>query len=222
MKLSETTQKILKNFAGINANIGLCTGNKLATISPQRNVVAFTTITETFDEDFYIYDLNQFLGVLSLFSDPDIDFTSKVATIKEGKNSIRYFAADPSVLLLAPDKAIKFPGADVEFTLDQETLASIHKTSSVLSAPDLSFVGDGKTLTLRVSDLKNTSTNSYEIEFGETDKEFCANISVANLKMISGSYTVQLAAKGISKWVSTTADSDMTVYVALESSSNFK
>jgi hypothetical protein len=219
MNLSKQTLSILKNFAGINGNIALKKGSVLTTISPQRNVVASVTVTEDFPEDFYIYDLSQFLGVLSLFSDPDIDFSSTVATIKEGKNSIKYYAADKSVLLLPPDKAIKFPGADVEFEFTAEQLTAIQKTSSVLSAPDLSIVGDGKTLTMKVLDLKNNSTNNYEVEIGDTTEEFVANITISNLKMINQSYKVELSSKKISKW--TALDGDMTVYVALDSTSTF-
>lgn len=219
MNLSKQTLSVLKNFAGINGNIALRKGSVLTTISPQRNVVASVTVTEDFPEDFYIYDLSQFLGVLSLFTDPDVDFTPAVATIKEGKNSIKYYAADKSVLLLPPDKAIKFPGADVEFELDADQITAIQKTSSVLSAPDLSIVGDGKTITLKVLDLKNSSTNNYEVEIGETDQEFVANITISNLKMVTQSYKVELSSKKISKW--TALEGDMTVYVALDSTSTF-
>jgi hypothetical protein len=220
MKLSKETTALLKNFASINGNFAIRKGSVLTTMSSSRNVFASVTVPEVFDEDFYIYDLSQFLGVVSLFEDPDIEFTEKVATIKEGKNSIKYFAADKSVLLLPPDKAIKFPAAEVDFTITAEQLSAIQKTSSVLSAPDLSIVGDGKILTLRVSDLKNPSTNSYEVEIGETDMEFTANLTISTLKMVNQSYNVSLSSKKISKWTAVTG-SDMTVYVALESSSTF-
>jgi hypothetical protein len=219
MQLSKTTLAILKNFSTINGNIVLKKGSLLSTISPQRNVVAYTTVEEDFPEDFYIYDLSQFLGVVSLFANPDITFTSTVATIKEGKNSIKYYAADKSVLLLPPDKAIKFPSTEVEFELSAEQLTAIQKTSSVLSAPDLSIVGNGKTIALKVLDLKNNSTNNYEVEIGETDVTFVANITIGNLKMTNQSYKVELSSKKISKW--TALEGDMTVYVALDASSNF-
>lgn len=219
MRFSKETLSILKNFSGINGNIALKTGSTLTTISPQRNVVASVSVPEVFTDDFYIYDLSQFLGVISLFTDPDIMMTPTVATIKEGKNSIKYYAADKSVLLLPPDKAIKFPGADATFQITAEHLTAIQRTSSVLSAPDLSIIGDGKTLILRVLDLKNSSTNNYEIELGETEATFTANIAIANLKMINQNYTVEMSSKKISKWVAEV--NDMTVYIALESTSVF-
>ncbi len=219
MKLSKETISILKNFSGINSNFMFKEGSVLSTISPQRNVMASVTATETFDVDFGIYALNQFLDVLSLFDDPDINFTDKVATIKEGKTSIKYYAADQSVLLLPPDKQIKFPGADVEFTITAGMLSAVQKTSAVLSAPDLCIKGDGKTMFLLVSDLKNSSNNVYELEIGSTKETFQANIKIDNLKMLVQDYDVSLSSKKLSKWAAKSGD--MVVYVALESSSQF-
>lgn len=219
MKLSKETIAILKNFSSINSNIQFTEGNTLSTISPQRNVFASVTIPETFDVNFGIYDLNQFLGVVSLFDDPDITFTDKVALLKEGKTSIKYFAADPSVLLLPPNKKPKFPEVAVEFTLSAAALAAIIKTSAVLGAPDVSIKGDGTTLSIVVADLKNSSNNVYETAIGETSETFMANLKVDNLKMLSQDYVVQLTATKQSKWVA--ADGNMTVYVAMESNSTF-
>ena len=219
MKLSKETQAILKNFAGINSNIMLAKGNKLATISPHRNVLVSVTIPETFSVDFGIYDLNQFLGVLSLFEDPDIDFSSTVATIKEGKTSIKYYNADKSVLLLPPDKALKFPAATVTLDVTAAMLGAVQKTGGVLSSPDLSIVGDGQNKVLRVSDLKNSSNNTYELELGKTTETFEANFKIDNLKFMPQDYTVEISSKGLSKW--SAKEGDMVVYVALESSSKF-
>ena len=63
MKLSKETLSVLKNFATINGNILIKTGNRLSTISAQKNVMASTTVSENFDSDFGIYDLNEFLCV---------------------------------------------------------------------------------------------------------------------------------------------------------------
>ncbi len=219
MKISKETLAILKNFAGINSNLMIQKGNSLKTISPQRNVFANVSVSEEFDVDFGIYDLNQFLGVVSLFTDPDITFGEKVAVLKEGKTSIKYYAADKSVLLLPPEKTVKFPSVDAEFTLTGDVISSIMKTSAVLSAPDVSIIGDGSVLKLVVSDLKNSSTNAFEAVIGETDKTFTANLKVDNLKMIVQDYDVQLTSKKLSKWTAKTGD--MTVYVALESTSSF-
>ena len=158
MKLSKETVGLFKNFAGINSNLLLKSGNKLSTISAQKNVMADSTVTETFP-DFGIYDLNEFLGAMSLFEDPELEFSEKYVTIKQGSMSIKYFAADATVLT-APQKAITFPDAEINFNLSAANLNMIHKTASVLRAADVSIVGDGSTITIVVGDKKNATGNA--------------------------------------------------------------
>lgn len=218
MKFSKETIAVLKNYSSINPNIML-KGSVLTTISPQRNVVASVSVEEKFPVDFGVYDLSQFLGVLSLFSDPDVTFTEKVATFKEGKNSIKYYAADAAVLKLPPDKQIKFPNSDVALKITSTQLGQVIKTAGVLGAPDFSIVGDGETISLVVGDLKVDTGNQFSIELDSTDMTFSANFKVENLKMIVQDYSVEISSKGLSKW--TAESGDMTLYVALESTSKF-
>ena len=218
MKLSKDTVAIFKNFAGINSNLLLKQGSKLATISAQKNVMSDTTVTETFPTDFGIYDLNEFLGAMSLFEDPELDFSEKFVTIKEGGASIKYFAADASVLT-APSKAITFPEAEIEFTLTATMLHMIQKTASVLRAADVSIVGDGSNMTIQVGDKKNVTGNTYNAQVGSTSKNFKVNLKVENLKMLPGDYLVSISSKKISRFKATS--SDLVYYVAVEADSTF-
>ena len=103
MKLSDNALAILKNFAGINNSILVKQGNKLRTISIAKNILAEAEIKEEFPRDFAIYDLNQFLNGLSLHQDPDLDFKEEsYLSIKEGKRRVKYFFADPNVIVSPP------------------------------------------------------------------------------------------------------------------------
>lgn len=217
MKLSKETVALIKNFAGINSNLLLKSGNKLATISAQKNVMADATVTETFP-DFGIYDLNEFLGAMSLFDDPELEFTDKFVSIKQGGSNIKFFAADASVLT-APQKAITFPEAEINFTVTANILNMIHKTASVLRAADVSIVGDGSKITAVVGDKKNATGNSFSEPVGETDKTFKVNLKVENLKMLPGEYEVSISSKKISRFKS--PSSDLVYYVAVEADSTF-
>ena len=216
MKLSKETVGLFKNFAGINSNLLLKSGNKLATISAQKNVMADATVTETFP-DFGIYDLNEFLGAMSLFDDPELDFSDKYVTIKQGNSSIKYFAAEASVLT-APQKAITFPDSDIDFKLSSQQLDMIRKTAGVLRASDLSIVGDGNKITAVVGDKKNATGNSFQETLGSTDKQFKVYLKVDNLKMVPGDYTVSISSKKISRFKGA---GDLVYYVAVEADSVF-
>ena len=218
MKLSKETLGIFKNFAGINSNLLLKAGNKLSTISAQKNVMADVNVTETFP-DFGIYDLNEFLGAMSLFDDPELTFDDKVCKITQGNMSIKYYAADASVLT-APSKSITFPEAEINFDLSNQMLTMIQRTASVLKASDVSVVGEDGKITLVVGDKKNATGNSFSEPVGTTDKAFKVNLKVENLKMIPGDYKVSVSSKKISRFQSTTT-SDLVYYVAVEADSTF-
>jgi len=218
MKLSKETVAVIKNFAGINSNLLLKSGNKVSTISAQKNVMADTTVTETFPTDFGIYDLNEFLGAMSLFEDPELDFSEKFVTIKSGGRSIKYYAAAQDVLV-APTKSITFPEADIDFNISAGQLDMIRKTAGVLRSEDVSIVGDGSKITAVVGDKKNSTSNSFSEPVGTTNKTFKVNLKVENLKMIPGDYAVSISSKKISRFKGT---GDLVYYVAVEADSTFE
>jgi hypothetical protein len=194
-------------------------GNKLSTISEAKNVMANATIAETFPNDFGIYDVNEFLGVISLFQNTDLKFSDKYVTISDGGSSkIKYYAAGEGVVKSAP-ATIKFPTPDVSFDLDEAQLAMILRTAAVLKASDVSIAGDGSNLKVVVSDKKNDTANAYEMSIGSTDKVFSANLKIENLKMLPGDYTVEVSSKKISKF--TNKASDLSYFVAIEADSEF-
>ena len=121
MKLSDSTLTVLKNFAGINNSILVKQGSKLRTISVAKNILAEADISEDFPKDVAIYDLNQFLNGLSLHQDPNLDFSEEsYLTIREGKRRVKYFYADPQVIISPPEKEISLPTEDVCIQLDRD------------------------------------------------------------------------------------------------------
>lgn len=220
MNLSKETLSLIRNFAGINGSIMLKAGNTLSTISEGKNVMAMTTVAETFPNDFGIYDLGEFLSAVSIFSNTVLDFQEKFVTISDGgKSKIKYFAAGDGIVKAAP-ATIKFPAADVSFTLSADQLAMILKTSSALKAGDVTISGEDGVLQVSVSDKKNATSNAYTMDIGSTNETFKANLKVENLKMMPGEYTVEISSKKISRFKSTS--SDLTYYIAIESDSEFE
>lgn len=216
MKLSKETQSIFKNFASINANLLLREGNKLSTMSENKTIISEASVTEQFPQNFGIYDVNEFLGVISLFNDPELTFDNDVVIVKEGKNQIRYKAAEEATLK-TPSKSIQFPEAEINFSLSAGDLEHIMKSAGVLKVSDVSFVGKDGKLTALVVDKKNPLTNKFEIELGNTDKSFQANMKIENFKMVAGAYDVSIAKMKISRFKS--SSSDLIYYIAVESDS---
>tara|TARA_B100001142_G_scaffold239684_1_gene238461 strand:+ start:2783 stop:3475 length:693 start_codon:yes stop_codon:yes gene_type:complete len=220
MKLSDNTLTILKNFAGINNSILVKQGTKLRTISVAKNILAEAEIKEDFPRDFAVYDLNQFLNGLSLHQDPDLDFTeTSYLSIREGKRRVKYFYADPNVIISPPEKEITLPSEDVTFQLDTTSLEKLLKAAAVYQLPDFSAIGDAGVIKLVVRDKKNDTSNEYAIVVGETDKEFCFNFKVENIKIIPGAYDVVVSSKLLSQFTNT--QFNLKYYIALEPDSTF-
>jgi len=199
MQISKSTVDILKNFASINQNILIKEGNVLTSRTVAKNLFVSAKVDTDFPQEFGIYNLNQFLGVLSLFSDPELELTDKSVIISQGKNKVQYLFASPDVLDY-PEKAITMPPIDAKFELSEENLKSLLKAGAVLSSTDLRISGDGETITCTTLDPKNPSANTFSVEVGETGRTFEAFIKLETLKLISGSYTVSLSSKKITKF----------------------
>ena len=221
MKLSESTITILKNFASINQSVLVKTGSSLRTISVMKNILAEAEIKEEFPKDFAIYDLNQFLNGLNLHQDPDLDFTNDShVIIREGKRRVKYFFADPEVIVSPPEKQISLPSEDVCFQLEHSQLDKLIKASAVYQLPDLSAVGEAGVIRLVVRDKKNDTSNEYSIVVGETNSTFTFNFKVENIKIIPGTYDVVVSRKLLSRF--TNEKYNLNYYIALEPDSSFE
>jgi hypothetical protein len=221
MKLTDSTLTVLKNFAGINNSILVKKGNKLRTISVAKNILAEADISEDFPKDVAIYDLNQFLNGLSLHQDPNLDFSEEsYLTIREGKRRVKYFYADPQVIISPPDKEITLPTEDVCFQLESVTLEKLLKAAAVYQLPDLAAVGENGVVKLVVRDKKNDTSNEFAVVVGETDRDFTFNFKVENIKIIPGAYDVVISSKLLAKF--TNSNYNLIYYIALEPDSSFE
>lgn len=220
MKLSAETITVLKNFSSINQSILVKSGSKLRTISVMKNILAEADVKETFAKDFAIYDLNQFLNGLSLHQDPDLNFTNEsYIVISEGKRKVKYFFADPEVIVTPPEKELELPSQDVCFQLEHSQLDKLIKASAVYQLPDLSAIGENGVIRLVVRDKKNDTSNEFSIDVGETTSDFVFNFKVENIKIIPGTYDVVVSKKLLSKF--SNERYNLNYYIALEPDSSF-
>ena len=216
MKLSEQTVSLLKNFASINQNLQFKTGNKLSTISAQKNILVNAEIPETFPSDFAIYDLNKMLGVMNLFPDPEMEIGDK--TMKIG-GKVDYMFADPTMIVSPPEKELTFPEAEIKFTLTNAEFNQTIKAATLLGLPHICVEGKDGKINLVATDVHNSSSDEYRSELGETGMVFNMVFKIENLKLYAGDYDVELTSKGISKFSHTS--SNLQYFIATESDSTF-
>lgn len=225
MKLSKDTLTVLKNFASINDGIMFRKGSVLRTCDASKQVLAETTISETIDEDFGIYDLNKFLAVLGLHQDNSqlqIDTSTKSAIINDtsGRSKITYRICDATMIKNASDKSVKMPEPEVTFTISQADLEFIMRSAATLVTPHIAVTSDGSKIYVSALDDKNTSTHSNQLEVGVGNgKKYKMLFKTENMKMIPGSYEISISFKGIAHFKNTTKPLQYWVATELGSTS---
>lgn len=184
--MKKSTIDVLKNFAGINQSIWFEEGNRLRTISITKTTYAEAVIEDTIPREFGIYNLGTFLGVLSLFENPDIEYHDDYMIISEGNTKVRYLYSNEA-MIVHPEKGKKVvvTGEELTMTLTNDALKNLLKGTAILGSTDIVFSKTGITAVSR--DSANNYCLNLDVD-GETDETFM--IKVENLKLLPGDYEV--------------------------------
>jgi hypothetical protein len=221
--LSKNTLAILKNFASMNSNILVKPGNVIKTITPSKNGMGEAEVDETFDVEFGIWDLNKFLGVISLFNSPSLEFNDKFVTITGANgSSVKYFYSEPR-LLTVPTKQVNMPSVAISVDLSEKTFSDLQKASSVLQLPDLSFTNVDDKIFAIVHDINDPTTNSYKVEVGEVKDDssnFSFNFKMENIRLLPGNYKVDFAKNVVGQF--THEMLNLTYWFAMENTSTYQ
>ena len=222
MKLSESTINVLKNFATINAGMQFKEGSVVRTISKGQNVLGKATVTETFEKDFVIYDLNRFLSLCSSLTDPEIVLNSDAnnLTVKSGTSKTTYGLADESMIVAPPVKELKIENSEVNFKLTKDDMNQVLKMSGILGLPNIAVTGNGFEISISALDIKNTDSDNFSITVGRTSANFRMIFVTENLKMIPGTYDVAISSKGISHFKHVT--DQIEYWIATEAGSKYE
>lgn len=192
MMLDVKTIQTLKAFSMINPSLLFKPGNVIKTISPAKTILAKATVPTTFDREFAIYDLVRFLGAYTMFDEAELEFNERSVKIGSGKEKINYLYADPAVIVVAPDKELPVENPVVQFELTSDLLQRTLKALAMIGAPEVAVTGEDGVVYLEALDSKNSSSSSYRVEVGETDKKFRLIMSQDKLKLLTCDYNVAI------------------------------
>ena len=222
MKVSERTTNLLKNYANINQSIEFREGKILKTVSPLNTILASVEVEEEFPRTFPIYELNRFLGTLSLFNDPVLHLDESGVTIADDKHSAIYrYCGSSSMFQTPPEKNISFPDPEVQFELSHQQFKTTINAANTLGLPEVVVESNNGEIELVVSDTGNASSDRFSSTVGKTDKTFRMIFKTENLnKIMEGDYVVALSSKRISHF-RRTADS-LQYWIALEQNSKYE
>jgi hypothetical protein len=225
MKLSENTVSVLKSFAVINQGIEFKEGGVLQTISPQKSIMAKAEIEDVLPAQGCFYELNRFLGVLTLFDDAQLQFNEKFVTVHDSKRSVNYTYADPQMIVTPPAKEIQLPAIDVAVPVKWEDLSNTLKAASVMGLPEIAISSDGSVINLEAISSKNPTADKYSnvIDSNSSAKVFNAVFKIENIKVMNFDYDVELSSKGIAKFKSANDEGPkLTYWIATEGHSTFE
>ena len=192
-------------------------GNVLKTITPEKTLIAIAEIQDEIPAEACVYDLSRFLSILSLYTDPDVEFGDKYFIISEGKRRTKYIYADISMIHTPPEKDINIPSEDVVVDVTESDLSSVLKAAGVLQFSEIAFVGESGKCYLKAIDSANDNADDFGVEIGNTDDEFKVIIKTDNLKLMPMDYKVTICSKGISEF----KGKDVTYFVAIDSKSTY-
>jgi hypothetical protein len=210
MKLSDSTIAVLKNFGNINSGLFLNKGKTLSTVSAHKNILAKATIADEITNEFGIYDLNEFLSVISLYkNDLDVQFDSKNLVISglKGRSKMTYRTCEKTMIVSPPEKELQMPDADITISLTETDFKWILDTANVLGSPQVAIQSDGigepvKVLTFDSSN-DSAHTQSLELDVESTGK-YKMIFKTENIqKVLSGPYDLKVSSKGIAHFKNT-------------------
>ena len=221
MKISPRTLSILKNFSTINPSIVIKKGNVISTISKEKNVLAEAEVDEKFPRsEFGIFELNKFLGVVSLFDEnADFDFGEKSVVISDGsKTRAATYVYTDSSMIAHTDRKVPFPKPEVQLSLKNEDIQRVLKASSVMDLPNVAITTTAdRKIEMVIFDASEGSKSfgQYSLDLGTADTEateFRYVFKCELLKMLPGDYSVHLS-NNIGKFIGTDR---LEYYIAVE------
>ena len=219
MKIDSETLAVLKNFSNFNKSLYIEKGNVLRTVSQtSKALYAVATVPVHFELSFGIYELNRFLGAISLFKDPDFTFNKNFVRISDDSRSIDYYYADEKTL---PEVKKGIPPnlpSDINFKLNFNRVSDLEKATAILGLPDIVIKGDGKKLYLQSEDVARKNNNVYKIELGDTNKVFNAIYPIDIFRMLPFDYEVSIAFDKLTYF----RGKDIVYYVAMKYGSTYE
>jgi hypothetical protein len=183
-----------------------------------KNILANSVIDEDLPE-FGIYDLSEFLSVLSLYRSPCLDFSEDYVDIswEDKENTVVRFHFAVKNILTVSDKTIDEDDLDFfvkNLKLQKDVLSDAVKSAAVLQLSDIVLKCDGITTTFGVVDKKSGNKNTHLTVIDNVDSlfEFEYYFKYENLKMIPNDYTLSISNNGIAMFDS----NGVTYWVATE------
>lgn len=224
VKLSKNDIETLKSLYNINQTLKIVGGKtELRTLNETKTCACITELEEAFPRTFCIYDLREFISVLSIIENPILDLSNdKFALIKsaDGKQKLKYVDGAENLINSYFDKEFKLPSEDIKVEVEASQLKAVMNAALALKLEYVGFKADGETIYFSAFDRNNGSgddTNGFSVEVGETTDTFDMFYKTEALAVLDGDCTFEIAKQKISK----VTNGNKLFWLALDANSTF-
>lgn len=162
MKLSESTLSVLNNFKNLNDSMLFVPGREIKALSSDKSVYMTATIEDELPQRFAIFSVREFLQVLTVVKDADIDFRDDHMYISNGHNSVVFRYANQAIVDDVYAKKINLGEPSFEVGLPVAEIKNMFKMAGYLGIHDVNVVA-GDTGSLVLHDKKASHNHSYTI-----------------------------------------------------------
>lgn len=210
MRLTKTDVRLLQNFTDVNDGVVFENSDTITTMSERRHMAAIAKFSTPFPRECALADLRQFLNMLDIVEDPQLDFEEKFVRIYNQKNQEVKFWYSPLNCIKGYNNngklgwpKFKLPSDELKFKIESETLSDIKKAAAGLGQmPHVCVVGKDGELSIVVRDSKNPTSNTWRTVIGKTNYN-CNMVFNRNYwNFLPKPYDVTISSKGIAHFVS--------------------
>lgn len=212
--ITKRTISILKNFAKIHNSLLVEPGNVIRIMDDIDDAIfARAELDCKFPCEFAIGDLSDFLRVLSLFSEPQIECKPEYLIVSEGhddkgkkkvithSSKSKFLCDEKSAIVFPQEDRLDMPSIDFQFKMTTEDFEALFKACLSLRLDVLEFESvDGKMNVTAVAN-KAVSRHAYTRTVGESSKRFKGRVFKNNFHIMPGNYIVELSAEGIAHFL---------------------
>lgn len=203
MQISKETLRVLKNFSNIENSIYVDEKNTLKIINNSSSIIGIAQVEDEFSNEFGIYNLSEFIQALSIFEDPELDFSDNSVVIKQGKKKVDY-RLTPKDLIPFKTKASEVyikntQKCDAVFELKESELQNVLKASRIFGCDVMKIELENGKGQIHLYNTKNSSNNTYTEKISGART---GNISliVNNIDFLPGDYEVSIVSNKFVKF----------------------
>lgn len=230
MKLTKQTIEIISSLSKINDGLVFKTGNVLRARAKgaPNPIVEVQFASQSFPTDFALYNINQFLTMLSMFDVPVLEFGETELLIKDEQSTrsarIKY-ASEKNIVHMPYASKIKEQPIALQFKLLSGDLKSLIKAGSTLASPEYVFQSDGSKFIVGTFNHKNSGIDKYQVELQPDlipDDPFTVIITADHLQLLNRDYTVYVAKSGLVRFCSENDHDTINYWITVHEKTTFE